>query len=239
MVCNTGAGLTPSVDDEVRLFNEQGLYNGLFLMADDKTGTYWNHMTGEAVYGPEVGKRLEVHNVRHTTVAQILTEDPETRVALSEHQRAQRGRGPLSAILSGFQRLSRMFLNTIDKQDERRPTMDLGLGIWDGSTQRYYAHETIMAQNKAVLDSFGGRTILVYYDPVGFSPMAQYVGADRVSWVDDVLHLSSGEYIEDGVTHAADGSRVDVERPLQVFTRWYGFSQTFPDTELYGEEPAR
>ena len=23
-------------------------------------------------------------------------------------------------------------------------------------------------------------------------------------------------------------------RPLQIFTRWYGFSLTFPDTEIYG-----
>ena len=140
-------------------------------------------------------------------------------------------------MLSMMGGLGRMFLDTMDKQDDRRPTMDLGLGIWDGNTQRYYAHETIMAESRAVLDSFGGRTVLVYYDPVAFSPMAQYVNADRVWWEDDVLHLSNGEYIEDGVTHAADGSRVDVERPLQVFTRWYGFSQTFPETGLYGENP--
>ena len=138
-MCNTGVGLTPRVDDEDRLFNAQGLYNGLFLMADEKTGTYWNHMTGEAVYGAEAGKRLEIHNVRYTTVAQILVEDPETRVALSDHQNArgqQRQQSTLRSMLSMMGGLGRMFLDTMDKQDDRRPTMDMGLGIWDGNTQR-------------------------------------------------------------------------------------------------------
>jgi hypothetical protein len=30
-----------------------------------------------------------------------------------------------------------------------------------------------------------------------------------------------------------DGRRVEVERPQQVFTRWYGFALTFPGTEIF------
>ena len=51
--------------------------------------------------------------------------------------------------------------------------------------------------------------------------------------VDEVVRLSNGHYIEGGVTYGSDGSRVEIERPLQVFTRWYGFSLTFPDTQVY------
>ena len=52
------------------------MYNGLFLMVDDVTGTYWNHMTGEALHGPDVGKRLEIRNLVHTTAAQAVEADP-------------------------------------------------------------------------------------------------------------------------------------------------------------------
>lgn len=233
MVCNTGVGLTPSVDGEVRTFSEQGLYNGLFLLHDKETGTYWNHITGEALYGPDVGKRLPMENVLHTTVRQILAQDPNTRIALSDHRNAVGQQSTLSAILGRFTRLPQMFPATLGGEDGRRPRMDLGIGIWEGATARYYAVETITAGDRALLDTFEGRTVLVYNDPTAYSPLAQYVEADRVWWDEQILRMSNGQYIEDGITYGADGSRVDVERPLQIFTRWYGFSLTFPDTEVF------
>jgi hypothetical protein len=49
-----------------------------------------------------------------------------------------------------------------------------------------------------------------------------------------VLRFSDGTYIEGGVFHDASGERAQIERPLQIFTRWYGFSLTFPQTEIFG-----
>ena len=40
---------------------------------------------------------------------------------------------------------------------------------------------------------------------------------------------------ENGLLFNADGDQIETEAPLQVFTRWYGFSLTFPSTEIYGE----
>ncbi len=59
--------------------------------------------------------------------------------------------------------------------------------------------------------------------------------ADGVWWEDDVLHFSTGERIENGLLFSEDGTQLEAEAPLQVFTRWYGFSLTFPDTEIYGD----
>ena len=50
--------MTPSIDGTVHAFAEHGLYDGLFLMRDEESGTYWDHMTGDAVYGPLTGRRL-------------------------------------------------------------------------------------------------------------------------------------------------------------------------------------
>lgn len=204
-------------------------------MYDEETGTYWSHMTGEALYGPDVGKHLEVRNLLHTTVAQILEQDPETRVALSDHENARGQQGTLASILSRWTRLPDIFPATLGGEDGRRPRMDLGLGLWQGPRARYYATETLTSGDRALLDSFAGRTVVVYIDPTEFIPMAQYVDADRVWWEGDVLHFSNGQYLDDGRTYGPDGERVGIERPLQVFTRWYGFSQTFPETEVFGE----
>ena len=44
--------MAPSIDGVTHTFAEHGLYDGLFLMRDEETGTFWDHLTGEAVYGP-------------------------------------------------------------------------------------------------------------------------------------------------------------------------------------------
>ncbi len=60
--------MAPRIDDNVHWFAEHGLYNGLFLLRDEESGTYWDHMTGEAVYGPLVGSTLDVSYLMQSTV---------------------------------------------------------------------------------------------------------------------------------------------------------------------------
>jgi len=50
-------------------FDNVGLYDGLFVMQDRETRTLWNHITGEALYGPMVGRTLgPLGNVVQMTV---------------------------------------------------------------------------------------------------------------------------------------------------------------------------
>ena len=201
-------------------------------------------MTGEALYGPLAGKRLQLYNVLHSTVRQALAQDPAALVAISEHPRVglfSDGSEPGGSWLSQLTRwgergLSRQFLGTIREEDDRRPTMELGIGIWNGSAARYYSMPAVEEQGRAMIDTFGGRSVLVYYDPTSYALVAHYTMADRVWWEDDVLRLSTGARIENGLLFDEDGDQVETEAPLQVFTRWYGFSLTFPATEIYGED---
>ena len=206
-------------------------------------------MTGEALYGPLAGKRLELYNVLHTTAGQVLAQDPATLVAISEHPRVALSGPPggagvrslgrrvgtwLSRLTNlGERGLSGQFMGTIREEDDRRPTMELGIGIWDGSAARYYAMPTVEEHGRALLDTFEGRNVLVYYDPTAYALIAHYTTADRVWWEDKVLHLSTGERIENGLLFNEAGDEVEADSPLQVFTRWYGFSLTFPETEVY------
>ncbi len=230
--------MTPSIDGNVHRFAEHGLYNGLFLMRDEESGTYWDHMTGEAVYGPLVGSTLEVSYLMQSTVAQVLGRDSEALIALSDQGRAMRTDeqmtlGGLLGSIGG--RLSRLFSSTVEEEDDRRPTMDLGMGIWDGEEARYYPYDRITADGNAVLDNFAGRRVVVYLDPSAYALAAAYIDADGITWEDKVLRFSDGSYIEGGVFHDTSGERAQIERPRQVFTRWYGFALTFPETEIYGE----
>jgi hypothetical protein len=227
--------MAPSIDGEPHHFSEHGLYDGLFLMRDEESGTFWDHMTGEAVYGELVGRRLPVSELRQTTVAQVFDEDRDAMVALSDQAlRRDADLRPEGLLASVRARLNGFFSNTIEAEDDRRPTMDLGLGLWEDEYAIYYPYETIVDGDRAVLGTFRGRGVLVYLDPTSRTLAAYYTGAEAYEWDDDVLRLSDGTYIESGVLRGPDGERLRGRRPLQVFTRWYGFSLTFPDVPIYG-----
>ena len=76
--------------------------------------------------------------------------------------------------------------------------------------------------------------MVVYLDPSAYALAAAYTDTDDIHWDDDVLRFSDGSYIDGGIFHDSSGERAQIERPLQVFTRWYGFALTFPETEIYG-----
>ncbi len=220
----------------VHTFVDHGLYDGLFLMRDEETGTYWDHVTGEAVYGPRVGTALEVSNLLHSRAGQVLANDPDALVALSDRNLRSDEDMETGSLLSrvGGQ-LSRMFRSTVDKEDARLPTMDLGLGIWKGEEARYYSYKRVVAENEAILDTFQGRQTLVFLDPSSYVLSSFHVDADSVWWDDRILRLTNGQYIERSILYDPDGTRAEAARPLQIFTRWYGFALTFPHTEIYGD----
>lgn len=226
--------MAPSIAGEVHWFSEHGLYDGLFLMRDEESGTFWDHMTGEAVYGPLVGTSLEVSNLQQTTVAQILRADSEALVALSDRTLSSDEDVELDGLLDRVRdRLSGFFSETVDEEDDRRPTMDLGLGVWGGAEAIYYPYDEILARDGAVLDSYENRGLLVYNDPTARALAAFYTEAESYEWDDDVLRLSDGSRVKGGVLLDADGRKIEGRRPLQVFTRWYGFSLTFPGVPIY------
>lgn len=226
--------MAPRIDGEVALFSEHGLYDGLFLMRDETTGTFWDHMTGEAVYGPKVGTGLEVETLRQLTPEQLLNEDPDALIALSDRRLRDDEDLKTEGLLAGIRgRLSEFFSNTVEEEDDRRPTMDLGLGIWGGASPIYYPYDTVNELGRALLHSYEGRGILVYLDPTSYSLAAVFTEAGQFRWDGNVLRLSDGSYIEGGVYYGVNGERMQNARPLQVFTRWYGFSLTFPDVPIY------
>jgi len=232
--------MAPRVDGDVHRFAEHGLYNGLFLLRDEESGPFWDHMTGEAVYGPMVGAALEVSNLMQTTVAQVLGQDSGALVALSDQALRTNEQMTTGSLLSRMRAgLSRMFRSTVAEEDDRRPTMDLGMGIWDGDEARYYPYDLITTNGNAVLDELAGRQLVVYLDPSAYALAAAYVDTDGITWEEKVLRFSDGSYIEGGVFHDPSGERAQIERPHQVFTRWYGFALTFPGTEIWGDRSRR
>jgi hypothetical protein len=136
------------------------------------------------------------------------------------------GSGQTRQLSSGFQA-------TIVEEDTRRPTMEIGLGIWFGSTARYYSMEVLRDAGGAVVDTLAGRTVVVYLESESYTMAALYADASAATLTDAGLDISGVGTLRDGVLYGADGLRLEIDRPLQLFTRWYGFALTFPGTTIY------
>lgn len=69
-------------------------------------------------------------------------------------------------------------------------------------------------------------------DPGTGAPLALYTSATSAEWDGDDLRFDDGTVLRDGILVADDGVPVDITRPLQLFTRWYGWALMYPDTEI-------
>ncbi len=214
-------------------FLNVGLYDGLFIMQDTETDTLWNHITGEALYGELAGHRMPVSNLLQSTVSGALETNPDMEVALSDRpvsgMSARLGPGNANAQLGD------PFIETLGTEDNRRERMEMGLGIWTDSGGKYYPLAAIRGAGRAFVDEFDGQDLVVYVDPLSSTPAAVFVDAKSASVEGRDVVLDGGRKIVAGRLLDANGKAADLEKPLQIFTRWYGFALTVPEPEIYGE----
>jgi hypothetical protein len=233
VVCNTGVGLTPSVNGTIHHFDARGLYDGVQVMRDEETGTLWHHITGEAMIGPLKGHTLgPIRNLDQTTVEATLETYPDMPVAISDRPIRRENRwDPLRKVPG----LSKFFQSTIAREDSRRPTMDIGIGLWTDDQQHaaYYPMEAITAAGGFIFDHLAGRRVVIYFGPKSRALRAVYAPASAADWDGDDLVFSTGHRLSRGILYDPSGVRAPADVPLQLFTRWYGFSLTFPHTTVW------
>ena len=223
--------MTPTIDGRVHHFEYRGLFNGGSVLWDRESGTYWHHVSGMALQGPLMGQQLPIFNLLQGTVDQALEAHPDLEVALSNRPIRRRSRwAPLTDRIRG---LSDRLRATMSGEDPRRPSMDIGLGAWTEGAQKYFPMAVVEEHGRFVFDELDGRRLLVHIEPTANSVLALYTDAGAATWDGVLLRLSDGRYVRAGALFAPDGTKLEAERPMQVFTRWYGFALTFPEAEVY------
>ena len=231
VVCNTGVSMIPTMDGKEQLFLVAGVYDGVVIIKDIATGTLWNHITGEAVYGKLAGRRLEISNLLQMNVKEALVLDESIKIAISSRPFVGRRAEPETQDLT----LSPLFIQSLGQEDKRRPRLDVGLGIWTEESSRYYPLERLHRSGEAVMDEIDGRKVLIYVEPGNSVPAAIYVESENARIRGNEIRLDNGQVVRSGVLFDRSGKKQRVERPLQVFTRWYGFALTFPASAVFGD----
>lgn len=241
LICNAGACFSPKVNGKLHHFSERGLYNAMTLLADEETGTLWNHLTGQALYGPLEGQDLVVLDVlQHMNLKQALTVVPEAFYVASElnAEESQQAKEWDEFRRTPYPDISQRTANTLGQEDKRLPRFEAGLGVWTATSRRFYPYTTINLADNVVFDRLDGRRLVVYIDPESGNPTAFFSKATWGEWRGEVLQLNSNEKLRNGALYNHQGERVDLDYPNQLFQRWYSFSILFPTAAIYGRNGA-
>lgn len=226
--------MAPTIEGTTYNFVNSGLYDGLFVLEDKETRTLWSHMTGEALYGQHVGLTMPVSNLLQIDVAQALAMDPTIRIAISDRP-YNNGDGLTGGRWSpdnADATLMPQFVETLGKEDTRLDRMEMGLGIWNDQMRRYYPVSVIRERGRYLIDDVEGQPLLVFLDPLTTTPTALYWDADEVRFDGRDILLNDGYTIKGGKIFNSSGEPVAAEMPKQMYSRWYGFSLTFPNPDI-------
>ncbi len=128
-------------------------------MYDDESGSYWDHITGEALHGPLKGHTLETWALEYTTVGAAQSKYPAMTLA--------RPKANLLGYLMRFFHRKKLgtkgmlpffFRRTMDKVDSRLPDMVQGLGVVEGDRARFFP---MAVAKQGVVETWGERTLRV------------------------------------------------------------------------------
>ena len=234
-MCNSGVSLAPNIEGTTYNFVNSGLYDGLFILEDKETKTLWSHMTGEGLYGKHAGLKMPLSNLLQMNVVQALAMDPTIEIAISDRPYTTGGSVNSSrwSPVNADAKLMDQFVVTLGTEDTRLDRMEMGLGIWSDDFRRYYPVSVIRERGKFLTDEIAGQKLLIFLDPLTSTPTALYWHADEIRIEGRDIFLDDGYTIKNGQIYDRNQQAVAVARPQQMFSRWYGFSLSFPDPEIF------
>jgi hypothetical protein len=172
-------------------------------MSDEESWSIWDHITGECFQGQHKGKQLDFWPIALTTAAAALIDYPDLTVSFSSFK-------SFKARL-----LQLVHRRKLDSKGYLPPPFHRTMaGAIDDRLDK-------LTQGLGVIvDSMGK------YYPMRAVPKG---GSIEDVWLERPLKIERGAI--DGIPKATWLDNGDV--PMQLLSRWYGFSFTFPGCEIY------
>jgi len=247
-LCNAAIVFKREVDGEVLRFGVSGnLRNSDLIMWDNKTLSWWQQFTGEAIVGDLTGTQLEMIPAQLVSWQDFKAAYPNGTV-LSNNGRSY-GQNPYA----GYDSSPRPFLFT-DTPDPRLPATERVLGYFSGDTAVAYPLPVIVELG-VIEDNIDGQDVVIFYEPGQVSALDQSIIADskEVGSAGMFRPEVGGQkltfsYEEGVITDNETGSEWDVFgraiegelagaqlQPILSHTHfWFAWAAFRPDTRVYG-----
>ncbi len=234
--CNTGMVFNPTLDGRTLHFERRGAFDGLMLIYDHETESYWQHITGDAFFGASAGRRLDqIAPTRHMRADEALSADANTRVLMHvltpEQNKFARAMERMRATPETMNDTIAATI-AVPQEDTRRPRFELGLGIWDEWGSLYVPLLALHNNSNVLTTRQDGRGLVVYQHEDALAPTAVYAETTSARWSGDTLKLDNGTSIRRDRLVMSDGTTTPTGRPMQLLMRWYGFAHTFPGSPI-------
>lgn len=163
--------MTPIVRGRKLTFAAYGLYQGLSLLADLETQSYWDHITGECIHGEFLGEKLEVRPLLHTRADLVKKENPQAQVAISKLSRRRDWMTRIMQIAIKKKWLPATFQRQFKRTDERLDAVEMGLGIWHGKEAKFYPERLLEAG--PIRETWQGISLTIRIHPATKIPVAE------------------------------------------------------------------
>lgn len=246
-LCNTGVVYNREVNGQVLRFGVSGnLRNSDLVMWDNKTLSWWQQFTGQAIVGEMTGTQLEVVPAQMVAWKDFKEAYPEG-VVLSNNGRPY-GQNPYA----GYDSSSQPFLYR-GEPDPRLPALQRVLGYQSGETAKAYPLPMI-AEEGVIEDTINGQDVVIFYAPGQVSALDKGVIEDskEVGSAAMFSPVVDGETLtfsyNDGViTDDQTGSQWNIfgeaisgelegtqlEKIQGRVDFWFAWAAFWPDTEVY------
>jgi hypothetical protein len=212
-----------------------GINNQNFLMRDKETGTWWQQVTGKAIYGPLKGAALELVPSDELTFGEWKSEVSDGQVLAAEKKDANEydsnwepGVAKLPVVIS--------FPGTELK------SRDVVVGLEIGGSARAYPWATLLKQSP-IVDRVQGTPFLIAVGPDGKSFRAF---VSRVDGKDAEFFLQSGtknwalldtttasQWNFQGCATSGPSAGKCLDRTPAAKDYWFVWRNYHPDTTIY------
>ena len=240
MLCRTGLVWKSTLDDQELTFRLIGVNNQNFIMEDEQTGTWWQQVTGEAIHGALVGKRLEPMFFDQVTWEVWSRENPNGTVLESRPEFVDRYWPDREREENRDGEMIMPFPVEADPNDDlERGEIVQALRLAD-TREKAYPMRLLREQNP-VSDRFGGKDVLILVGEDDRSVRAFDRGVDGRTL--EFYRLTDSAALVDAETKSEwdfsglatsgelAGTRLD---PIQIYADyWFDWKKFNPDGLVY------
>ena len=147
-----------TVDGRVLHFRLWGINNQNFIMRDEETGSWWQQVSGECIFGELKGRKLKLFDHDELTYATWKREGAGGRVLRPDPKHLAANHYESADWEQQMQRVP--VATTLADPNEKLPARTLVVGVEAGGKSKAYPVDALAGQNP-VLDRVGDAPVLV------------------------------------------------------------------------------
>jgi Protein of unknown function (DUF3179) len=222
-------------DGRALRFRLIGINNQNFVMEDEETGSWWQQITGAAMFGPLAGTRLELVFHEELAFGTWRGETRSARVLRPEEHIAAAGK---YATADWEEHTARYPVPHAPAGDAGLPPRTLVVGVEAGGASKAFPLERLR-QARVILDQVGAVPVAVWLGPDGrsvrvFGRTVDDRVLDFVAAEDDTLRdLATGSsWSFTGAATSGPLAGEQLEKIYLLVEYWFDWKTYHPDTAV-------